>query len=173
MEFFNNIIRNQVSQTRIRYKDDEYDLDLTYITPKIMAMSFPAEAFVQKLYRNNIEVVAKFLEEKHAGNYRIYNLTGKDYDMTAFKKKVVTYQWEDHHSPTLYLLSQCCQDIHDFLEENRNNVIIVHCNAGKGRTGTLIACYLLFCGFCDTARDALAYYGFKRFTDGTGVENPS
>ena len=172
-EFFNNLIRNQVSQTRIRYKDDQYDLDLSYITPKIMAMSFPAEAFVQKLYRNNIEVVAKFLEEKHAGNYRIYNLTGKDYNMTPFKKKVVTYQWEDHHSPTLYLLAQCCQDIHDFLEENRNNVIIVHCNAGKGRTGTLIACYLMFCGFCDTARDALAYYGYKRFTNGVGVENPS
>lgn len=46
---------------------------------------------------------------------------------------------------------------------------MVHCNAGKGRTGTLICCYLLYAGLADTAKNAICYYGWKRFKNGIGV----
>ena len=45
--------------------------------------------------------------------------------------------------------------------------------AGKGRTGTLIACYLLYCGRFDDPLKALLYYKRKRFTRGGGVTQPS
>jgi phosphatidylinositol-3,4,5-trisphosphate 3-phosphatase/dual-specificity protein phosphatase PTEN len=60
---------------------------------------------------------------------------------------VTDYQWEDHHSPPLSLLFKACVEMHEFLLKDEQNVVIVHCNAGKGRTGTLISSYLLFCGF--------------------------
>ena len=59
------------------------------------------------------------------------------------------------------------------MKENHQNVVAIHCNAGKGRTGTLICCYLLYAGLADTAKDAINYYGWKRFKNGKGVTNPS
>ena len=43
----------------------------------------------------------------------------------------------------------------DYLAEDPSNVIAVHCKAGKGRTGLFIASYLLHCGFCRNANDAI------------------
>ena len=59
--------------------------------------------------------------------------------------------------------------MHKFLTQNPDNTAVVHCNAGKGRTGTLICCYLLYCGLADTAYNAITYYGWKRFKHGKGV----
>jgi phosphatidylinositol-3,4,5-trisphosphate 3-phosphatase/dual-specificity protein phosphatase PTEN len=59
------------------------------------------------------------------------------------------------------------------LNSNESNVVAIHCNAGKGRTGTLICCYLMYAGLAGSARDAINYYGWKRFDNGKGVTNPS
>jgi phosphatidylinositol-3,4,5-trisphosphate 3-phosphatase/dual-specificity protein phosphatase PTEN len=40
-----NWIRKKVSGKRNRLKEGEYDLDITYITDRIMAMSYPATGF--------------------------------------------------------------------------------------------------------------------------------
>lgn len=46
---------------------------------------------------------------------------------------------------------------------NVENVVVIHCLAGKGRTGTVICCYLLYSGRFNNVNDALNYYGKKRF----------
>ena len=105
MQALNNMIRGVVSGERNRFQQDGYDLDLTYITPRIIAMSFPASGTVQKLYRNNIVDVSEFLKQRHGSNYKVYNMSGTPYDTTPFNDQVLTAQWEDHHSPTLLLLA--------------------------------------------------------------------
>ena len=62
------------------------------------------------------------------------------------KLKVKDYKWEDHHSPPIDTLFIICNEIHNFLKINQNNVVIIHCLAGKGRTGSIICCYLMYCG---------------------------
>ena len=168
-----NIIREKVSGPKKRYKDSKYNLDLTYITPRIIAMAFPASGF-KTIYRNNIEEVTQFLNEKHNENFLVLNLSGNEYNKSSFKGKVYDCnEWNDHHSPPLHLLFDLVEKIHDFLIKNINNVAVINCNAGKGRTGTLICCYLLFSGKFSNPNDAFDYYSLKRFNSGLGVTNPS
>lgn len=51
-----NYFRKLVSGKRNRLKTHKYDLDITYVTPKVCGMSFPASGF-EKVYRNNINDV--------------------------------------------------------------------------------------------------------------------
>jgi phosphatidylinositol-3,4,5-trisphosphate 3-phosphatase and dual-specificity protein phosphatase PTEN len=57
--------------------------------------------------------------------------------------------------------------------KNKDHVAVIHCKAGKGRTGTVIAAYLMDCGFCDSAEEAMEFFGLKRTKDGKGVTIPS
>ena len=79
-----NWLRNKVSGKRNRYHDTGYNLDVTYITDRILAMSFPASG-MEQCYRNNITTVASFLNEKHPGCHKIYNLSNRVYDETKFQ----------------------------------------------------------------------------------------
>jgi phosphatidylinositol-3,4,5-trisphosphate 3-phosphatase/dual-specificity protein phosphatase PTEN len=71
------------------------------------------------------------------------------------------------------LLFVICGKIHEFLSENDDNVVVINCRAGKGRTGTIICCYLLYSGRFSYPEDAFIYYSYKRFKKGDGVTQPS
>ena len=82
-----NYVRTLVSGRKQRFKDRRYDLDLSYVTPRIIAMAFPGSG-VETVYRNNIDGVSKFLSERDGSNYLVINLSGKKYDTKKFNEKV-------------------------------------------------------------------------------------
>ena len=73
-------IREKVGGPKNRYKEDGFNLDLTYITPRLIAMAFPASG-IEKIYRNSIDDIREFLEKNHGpGEYLIMNLSGRGVD---------------------------------------------------------------------------------------------
>ena len=50
-------MRKLVSGNRRRFVENKVSLDLTYITPNIIAMSYPSSGF-ESLYRNPIDKVS-------------------------------------------------------------------------------------------------------------------
>ena len=166
-----NIIRNIVSKNKRRYIDRKYNLDISYITPKVIAMSFPGSG-LSYIYRNSIYSVASFLNERHGNNFLIINLSGFEYNTLLFKNQVISYKWIDHQAPQLHTLFDICMKMLLFLKENSNNVVVVHCNAGKGRTGTVICSFLLFCNLFSNCEDAINFYSKKRFITGNAVTQP-
>jgi phosphatidylinositol-3,4,5-trisphosphate 3-phosphatase/dual-specificity protein phosphatase PTEN len=55
-----------------------------------------------------------------------------------------------------------CVDIVLYFIRNPFGVASIHCKAGKGRTGTMIICYLIFSGLCKDSEEAIAHYGRMR-----------
>ncbi|XP_055593557.1 uncharacterized protein LOC129744846 isoform X2 [Uranotaenia lowii] len=167
-----NAIRVAVSKNRHRYKKDGFDLDLSYINERIIAMGYPAEK-VESFYRNKIDDVHKMLEMKHHGCYKVYNLCSeRSYDAKRFPSYSV-YPFKDHNPPDIELITAFCRDVDEYLRADPKNVVAVHCKAGKGRTGTMISCYLMYSRQFNTAGEALDYYAQQRTNDAKGVTIPS
>ncbi|KAH0790142.1 phosphatidylinositol 3,4,5-trisphosphate 3-phosphatase [Histomonas meleagridis] len=168
-----NWVKGQVSKKKRRIKEGHFDLDLSYIGDRIIAMGYPAQG-IESIYRNSFSDVKEFLDEKHGENYMVYNLCSeRSYDPECFDCRVETYPFEDHNPPNFDMLRQFCNHASDWLAQNENHLVAVHCKAGKGRTGVMICALLLHMGQFDNPADALQFYGEKRTLDGKGVTIPS
>jgi len=163
-------VRQRISENKRRFQVDGYDLDLTYVTTNIIAMSFPSKGS-KAVYRNKIDHVAKFFEEKYSDSshidYMIYNLCSEmEYDHRKFHGNVRRYQIDDHNVPRLEEMVKLVEDVCAWLrggEEGRQRVVALHCKGGKGRTGTMICAVLIdqFDEFED-ASTTLTYFGERR-----------
>ena len=76
-------------------------------------------------------------------------------------------------NPLFRTIHPFCEDVVNYLKKDERNVAVVHCKAGKGRTGVMVCCYLLHIGASKNAEDVLKMYGEKRTADTKGVTIPS
>ncbi|XP_076922319.1 phosphatidylinositol 3,4,5-trisphosphate 3-phosphatase and protein-tyrosine-phosphatase PTEN1-like [Bidens hawaiensis] len=164
-------IRRLVSQKRRRLLVGGYDLDMSYITPRILAMSFPAERMMA-IYRNPMWQVKEVLEMRHRGHYKVYNLCiEEEYDPSHFNGFLERYPFDDNHVPPLALIKGLCESVNSWLSSDPKNIVVIHCMAGKGRTGLMVCSYLVYTGML--AEEALQVYADKRTTNNLGVTIPS
>ena len=54
-----DFLRISVNGKKKRYIDETYNLDLSYITPRVIAMAYPASG-LDTIYRNDIKKVILF-----------------------------------------------------------------------------------------------------------------
>lgn len=170
---FQGILRGIVSKKKLRFQEDGFDLDLSYITDRLIAMGFPAEK-LSGVYRNPLPEVQRFFGTYHPNHYHLFNLCAEaKYDKSKFEGRVSEYDMEDHNCPPFTVLLQVCAEMDGRLQADAETVLAIHCKAGKGRTGCVIGSYLVYSGVCKSAQDALEIFGLRRTSDGKGVTIPS
>jgi phosphatidylinositol-3,4,5-trisphosphate 3-phosphatase/dual-specificity protein phosphatase PTEN len=86
---------------------------------------------------------------------------------------VVDLGWWDHHAPTLDHLLTLVEIMDAWLNQEEDNVVAIHCRAGRGRTGTAIGALLLRRNLFETSEEALQYFARKRSIKEGGVGVPS
>jgi protein-tyrosine phosphatase len=166
-----NCFKKLVSKKKRRLQTEFFDLDMSYITERVIGMGFPSTG-CETFYRNSLEETRRFLDKYHR-EYKIYNLCiekdriyPKNY---FFNRKVGLFPFNDHAPCPIKLILDFCVDICLYLSMNPGGVAAIHCKAGKGRTGVMIVCYLFFSGLCQTVDEALRHYAKQRTLNNKGV----
>ncbi|XP_056664013.1 tensin-1 isoform X2 [Monodelphis domestica] len=152
-------IRNMsISQTM----EDSCELDLVYVTERIISVSFSSTTDEEN-FRNNIREVAQMLKSKHGGNYLLFNLSERRHDITKLHSKVLDFGWPDLHTPALEKICSVCKAMDTWLNANPHNVVVLHNKGNRGRTGVVIAAYMHYSNISASADQALDRFAMKRF----------
>ena len=91
-----------------------------------------------------------------------------------FPGRCASFAFEDHNPAFLHVVEDFCCDVEAFLQAHPENIAVIHCKAGRGRTGFMISCLLLYLGVVSTADEAIRRFTEKRVKQGTtALNNPS
>ncbi|KAK9730740.1 DnaJ domain [Popillia japonica] len=142
------------------------DLDMSYITSRIIVMPYPTEGIESAYRTNHIEDVRLFLESRHPNNkYSVYNVSGRSYYSKFGQARVVDCGFaypEQFKAPLLNSLYQLCEDIYQYLAGDSRNVCVIHCVDGKATSATLVCALLIYAGLYEVPEDALQMFAVKR-----------
>nr|XP_033715670.1 tensin-1 isoform X2 [Tursiops truncatus] len=145
-----------------RAAEDSCELDLVYVTERIIAVSFPSTANEEN-FRSNLREVAQMLKSKHGGNYLLFNLSERRPDITKLHAKVLEFGWPDLHTPALEKICSVCKAMDTWLNADPHNVVVLHNKGNRGRIGVVIAAYMHYSNISASADQALDRFAMKRF----------
>ncbi|TWW80466.1 Tensin-1 [Takifugu flavidus] len=158
-----NEITAQIESTSLlQALDENYELDLIYITERIISVSFPSSVEEQS-YAANLREVASMLRSKHGQNYLLFNLSEKRSDIGQLNPKVLDFGWPDHHAPALDKICSICKAMDTWLSADNRNVVVIHNKGNRGRTGVVVAAYMHYSNISASADQALDRFAMKRF----------
>ncbi|XP_052003922.1 tensin-1 isoform X5 [Xyrauchen texanus] len=150
------------SLSLIQAMEENYEVDLVYITERIISVSFPSTVEEQS-YIANIKEVATMLRSKHGDNYLLFNLSEKRYDISKLNPKVLDFGWPDHHAPALDKICSICKAMDTWMSADSHNVVVLHNKGNRGRTGVVVAAYMHYSNISASADQALDRFAMKRF----------
>lgn len=119
------------------------------------------------------------MDYKHGDNWAIWEFRaeGTGYPDSEVYNRIEHYPWPDHHPPPFALIPSIVASIRNWLkgpESKDGRVAVVHCKAGKGRSGTVATSYLI------SEEDWSVEEAMQRFTErrmrsgfGPGLSIPS
>ncbi|KAM9396566.1 tensin-1 isoform 29-T34 [Salvelinus alpinus] len=142
--------------------DENYEVDLVYITERIISVSFPSGA-EERSYTSNIKEVASMLASKHGEHYLLLNLSERRNDITKLNHKVLEFGWPDHYAPALDKICSMCKAMDTWLNADQHNVVVLHNKGNRGRTGVVVAAYMHYSNISASADQALDRFAMRRF----------
>ncbi|KAL4948924.1 hypothetical protein BDW69DRAFT_175511 [Aspergillus filifer] len=152
-----SILRQIVAGPRLQHP--ETGLDLCYVTDNIIATSGPSTNYPKIAYRTPLKQLVSFLDSKHGDNWCIWEFRaeGTGYPDSEVYGRIHHFPFPDHHPPPFALIPKVMASMRNWLQkmdgvgtkekkkgdEEGQRIAVVHCKAGKGRSGSMACSYLI------------------------------
>ncbi|XP_049335826.1 tensin isoform X5 [Astyanax mexicanus] len=146
----------------IQAMEDSYEVDLVYITERIISLSFPG-GVDEHSYGVHLRDVITMLRSKHQQHYLLLNLSERRHDITKLNPKVLDFGWPDHHAPALDKICSICKAMDTWLNADPHHVVVLHNKGNRGRTGVVVAAFMHYSNISASADQALDRFAMKRF----------
>lgn len=140
-----SVLRYAVASPKKQYYTGSCTLDLAYITPNFIVCSMPTSSCIKGWYRMWLSDLLCFLNQKHGSNWRLFNLQAEKHgygDQDVYGR-VSHFPFHDHNPPPFELFPDIIMSLKQYLCSDTRNVAVLHCKAGKGRSGTVTCAFLM------------------------------
>lgn len=148
------------------------DLDISYITSRVLAMPCPSEGLEAAYKTNNIDDVRVFFESRHQmSKISVYNLGARSTARLPPPVRTVEcafiYYPHAPKAPHLQGLYAMAEDMYGFLSSDPKSIVVVQSgDQGKATAATLIAALFLYSGLVREPEDAMQMFAVKRTPPG-------
>lgn len=125
------------------------DAHVVYLTDRLISLSHPAlpsNNNSQITGERKLAAVGHMLQQRHPGQYLVWNISEVPYDTRIFDENVLTFTFPGSPSPPLGLMVKILISMEAWLQADKKNVAVVHCLTGKGRSSLVLAAFLCWMG---------------------------
>jgi len=142
----------------------QFEVDMSYITSKLIVMSTPRDNPSDLTGRQSAELIRDTLDTKHPQSYFLFSLsTNSHYRKELFHNRVVDLPISDEkHSPRLIDLLVFCQKVSSFLIESPSNVAVLHCSDGRNQVAFAACALIAYHGIFPQVDHLIRFYESKR-----------
>ena len=145
----NNIFCNKKDISLPLDSESLRDAEVVYLTDRLITMSHPAMQSPKNgdiTPNRKLAAISHLLQKRHGGKFMIWNLSELEYDYSLLNDQVMTFNFPGSPSPPLGLMLKILLSIESWLKADGENVAVVHCLTGLGRTSTVFAMFLCWMG---------------------------
>ncbi|CAB3243967.1 unnamed protein product [Arctia plantaginis] len=144
------------------------DLDISYITSRLIVMPYPSEGLESAYKTNHIDDVRAYLESRHpGGKYCVYN-AWRGGRLTFPRHVIITdacralWPTPVHRAPLLAPLYSLLQHMYHYLGKDERAACVITCQDGKQMSCMLVCGLLLYAKLVTVPEDALQIFAVKR-----------
>ncbi|XP_054731167.1 cyclin-G-associated kinase [Anastrepha obliqua] len=144
------------------------DLDISYITSRILVMPCPSEGFESAYKTNNIEDVRLSIESRFPPQkVSIYNFGQSNCPRLSPPVRTVEvgsiYACVQAHSPSLQGMFSVVEDMYGFLIADPKSVVIIQTSDSGGcSAATIVGALLMYANLVQEPEDAVQVFAVKR-----------
>lgn len=144
------------------------DLDISYITQRIIVMPCPSEGLESTYKTNNVEDVKLYLETRHPpAKISVYNFGPRSCPRLPPPVRTIeggfVYQSNMCKAPSLAPMYALAEDMYGFLNADQKNVIVIQSpDQGRSAAATMLSALLIYSNLVREPEDAMQIFAVKR-----------